>query len=557
MGLFISSKNLQIKASAMNKNSGIDYQRLCKTFKWSRPTHYNFATDVIDRWAMKDPEKLAIFWIDDNANQKQRSFSDISTHSKCLASGLKSAGVQRGDVVILMLGREIEWWESFTASLRMGAIVSPGTNQLSPKDLAYRINAASATTIITNTANAEKIEEIEESCPGLHTKLLVDGKRKGWLNYDELLDSGSVEFESVKTEASEESMCYFTSGTTGLPKMTIHRHDYGIAHEVTGQYWLNLTEDDLHWNISDTGWAKAAWSSYYGPWNRGAALFIHHSNSFSAEETLSVIEKYPITTMCGAPTIYRMLVLEDLSKYDFSNLRHCVGAGEPLNPEIIETWKSATGLTIRDGYGQTETPILCGNFYFIEPKPGSMGKPAPGVYLAVIDHDGKEVAANVEGDIAVLVKPTRPQGLFKEYKDDPEKTCATKRGDWYITGDRAYVDEDGYFWFVSRADDVILSAGYRIGPFEVESALLEHSSVAESAVVSSPDETRGEVVKAFVVLVEGFEGTEILVKELQTHVKNVTAPYKYPRKIEFVDSLPKTVSGKIRRIELRSKEWNN
>ena len=445
MGLFISSKNLQIKASAMNKNSGIDYQRLCKTFKWSRPTHYNFATDVIDRWAMKDPEKLAIFWIDDNANQKQRSFSDISTHSKCLASGLKSAGVQRGDVVILMLGREIEWWESFTASLRMGAIVSPGTNQLSPKDLAYRINAASATTIITNTANAEKIEEIEESCPGLHTKLLVDGKRKGWLNYDELLDSGSVEFESVKTEASEESMCYFTSGTTGLPKMTIHRHDYGIAHEVTGQYWLNLTEDDLHWNISDTGWAKAAWSSYYGPWNRGAALFIHHSNSFSAEETLSVIEKYPITTMCGAPTIYRMLVLEDLSKYDFSNLRHCVGAGEPLNPEIIETWKSATGLTIRDGYGQTETPILCGNFYFIEPKPGSMGKPAPGVYLAVIDHDGKEVAANVEGDIAVLVKPTRPQGLFKEYKDDPEKTCATKRGDWYITGDRAYVDEDGYF----------------------------------------------------------------------------------------------------------------
>tara|TARA_Y100000994_G_scaffold246755_1_gene250664 strand:- start:1904 stop:3577 length:1674 start_codon:yes stop_codon:yes gene_type:complete len=557
VGLFISSKNLQIKASAMNKNSGIDYQRLCKTFKWSRPTHYNFATDVIDRWAMKDPEKLAIFWIDDNANQKQRSFSDISTHSKCLASGLKSAGVQRGDVVILMLGREIEWWESFTASLRMGAIVSPGTNQLSPKDLAYRINAASATTIITNTANAEKIEEIEESCPGLHTKLLVDGKRKGWLNYDELLDSGSVEFESVKTEASEESMCYFTSGTTGLPKMTIHRHDYGIAHEVTGQYWLNLTEDDLHWNISDTGWAKAAWSSYYGPWNRGAALFIHHSNSFSAEETLSVIEKYPITTMCGAPTIYRMLVLEDLSKYDFSNLRHCVGAGEPLNPEIIETWKSATGLTIRDGYGQTETPILCGNFYFIEPKPGSMGKPAPGVYLAVIDHDGKEVAANVEGDIAVLVKPTRPQGLFKEYKDDPEKTCATKRGDWYITGDRAYVDEDGYFWFVSRADDVILSAGYRIGPFEVESALLEHSSVAESAVVSSPDETRGEVVKAFVVLVEGFEGTEILVKELQTHVKNVTAPYKYPRKIEFVDSLPKTVSGKIRRIELRSKEWNN
>ena len=541
----------------MNKTPEIDHQKLCATFKWSRPTHYNFATDVIDRWASEDPEKLAIFWVDDNANQKQRSFADISNHSKSLASGLTSAGVQRGDVIILMLGREIEWWESFTATLRMGAVVSPGTSQLSSKDLAYRINAASATTIITNAANATKVEEIQKSCPGLHTKVLVDGKRKGWLNYYELLNSGSVEFESVATGASEESMCYFTSGTTGMPKMTIHRHDYGIAHEVTGEYWLNLSENDLHWNISDTGWAKAAWSSYYGPWNRGAALFIYHSNSFSAEETLAIIEKYPITTMCGAPTIYRMLVLEDLSKYDLSNLRHCVGAGEPLNPEIIETWKAATGLTIRDGYGQTETPILCGNFFFVEPKPGSMGKPAPGVDLAVIDSDGNEVTANVEGDIAVLVEPNRPQGMFKEYKDDPERTSATKKGNWYITGDRAFVDEDGYFWFVSRADDVILSAGYRIGPFEVESALLGHPSVAESAVVSSPDETRGEIVKAFVVLVEGFERTEKLAKELQDYVKGVTAPYKYPRKIEFLESLPKTVSGKIRRIELRNKEWSN
>ena len=541
----------------MNKNSNIDYQELCASFKWDRPTHYNFATDVIDRWANADPDKLAIFWIDDNANQKTRSFSEISSHSKRLANGLKSAGVERGDVVILMLGREIEWWEAFTAALRMGTIISPGTSQLSSKDLAYRINAASATTIITNEANANKVEEIQSSCPKLHTKLLVDARRDGWLNYDDLLENNSTNYNSVQTEASEESMCYFTSGTTGLPKMTIHRHDYGIAHKVTGPYWLNLDENDLHWNISDTGWAKAAWSSYYGPWNCGAALFVHHSNNFSAKQTLSIIENYPITTMCGAPTIYRMLVLEELSKYDFSNLRHCVGAGEPLNPEIIETWKSATGLTIRDGYGQTETSILCGNFYFIEPKPGSMGKPAPGVHLAVINEDGNEVAMGVEGDIAVLIEPNRPQGMFKEYKGDPKRTSDTRRGKWYITGDRAYVDEDGYFWFVSRADDVILSAGYRIGPFEVESALLEHPSVAESAVVSSPDETRGEIVKAFVVLTRTFEASEQLVKDLQDHVKAVTAPYKYPRKIAFVDSLPKTVSGKIRRVELRKTEWKN
>ena len=541
----------------MNQNSDLDHQKLYTNFKWERPTHYNFATDVVDRWAKDEPDKLAIFWIDDNAEEKQRTFAQISSNSKSLANGLKSAGVKRGDVIILMLGREIEWWESFTASLRMGAVISPGTSQLSAKDLAYRITAAAATTIITNTANADKVEKIQASCPGLHTKVLVDGKREGWLSYNDLLQNNSEEFDAVLTRASEESMCYFTSGTTGLPKMTIHRHDYGIAHQVTGKYWLNLNENDLHWNISDTGWAKAAWSSYYGPWNCGSTLFVHHSNGFSAEDTLSIIENYPITTMCGAPTIYRMLVLEELSKYNLSSLRHCVGAGEPLNPEIIETWKSATGLTIRDGYGQTETPILCGNFHFVEPKPGSMGKPAPGVHLAVIDNDGNEVSTNEEGDIAVLVEPNRPQGMFKEYKDDPERTAATRKGDWYITGDRAYVDKDGYFWFVSRADDVILSAGYRIGPFEVESALLEHPSVAESAVVSSPNETRGEIVKAFVVLVKGADGTEELAKELQNHVKEVTAPYKYPRKIQFVESLPKTVSGKIRRIELRNKEWGN
>ncbi|MBM87501.1 MAG: acyl-CoA synthetase [Gammaproteobacteria bacterium] len=533
----------------------LSYQSIYDSFNWERPSYYNFATDVIDKWAGKDEDKQAIFWVDDDGNEKSRTFSEISTNSKKISNGLSTAGVERGDVVIVILGREIEWWEVFTAVLRMGSVISPGTTQLSAKDIEYRLQAASATCIITNSANVTKVDEVAKNCPALKTKVLIDEAFEGWLNYADLLTHSSDDFSEIKTTANEESMCYFTSGTTGYPKMTIHTHNYAIAHQVTGPHWLNLRENDLHWNISDTGWAKAAWSSYYGPWTCGAALFIHHGSGFSATQTLSLIERYPITTMCGAPTIYRLLVLENLSSYDFSSLRHCVGAGEPLNPEIIDTWKSATGLTIRDGYGQTETGILCGNFHFIEPKFGSMGKPAPGIHLSVIDDDGNQVGTNTEGDIAVKIKPEKPQGLFKEYKNDPERTADTMRYDWYITGDRAYVDEEGYFWFVSRADDVILSAGYRIGPFEVESALIEHPAVAESAVVSSPDETRGEVVKAFVVLTPGFEPSGKLSKELQDHVKTVTAPYKYPRKLEFVDALPKTVSGKIRRIELREREW--
>jgi acyl-coenzyme A synthetase/AMP-(fatty) acid ligase len=545
----------------MNLQDNSSYEEVYAHFKWERPEYYNFATDVIDRWAAQDPEKRAIFWVDDDGNEQTRTFHEISINSKKLCNALSDAGVRRGDTVIVVLGREIEWWEVFTAVLRMGAIISPGTTQLSSKDIAYRIDAASATCVVTNSANAAKIDSLADACPSLKNRLLVDSEAAeaaeadAWLSYRRCMADFDENFEPVATRADEESMCYFTSGTTGYPKMTIHTHSYAIGHQPTGHYWLNLKPTDLHWNISDTGWAKAAWSSYFGPWLCGATLFIHNGVGFSAARTLQYLEKYPVTTMCGAPTIYRMLVLEDLSRYDFSSLRHCVGAGEPLNPEIIEVWKNATGITVRDGYGQTETAILCGSFPDIEPRFGSMGKPSPGVKLAVIDDAGQELPASQEGDIAVLVEPEKPQGMFKEYRNDEERTAATRRGPWYITGDRAYVDQDGYFWFVSRADDVILSAGYRIGPFEVESALIEHPAVAESAVVSSPDETRGEIVKAFVVLAPGFQGSDELARQLQDHVKEITAPYKYPRKLEFVDALPKTVSGKIRRIELREQEW--
>ncbi|MEM8863627.1 MAG: AMP-binding protein, partial [Chloroflexota bacterium] len=442
-----------------------------------------------------------------------------------------------------------------TACLRMGAILSPGTSQMTPKDIEYRINRADATCFITSEIYAERYEAVKDQCPTMVAPILIGEARDGWYSYANEVSTADAEFETADTAHDENAICYFTSGTTGYPKMTLHTHtSYPLGHVSTGKYWLDNRPGQLHWNISDTGWAKAAWSSFFGPWNMGATVFVHHTKAFSATGILDMLEKYPINILCGPPTVYRMLVQQDLSGRDFSNLRYCIGAGEPLNPEVIETWKNATGMVIRDGYGQTETVLLCGSFACIEPRYGSMGKPAPGIDLQVIDHEGNILPPDQEGDIAVRVKPERPLGLFKEYWKDPERTAACFVGDWYITGDRATRDEDGYFWFVGRADDVILSAGYRIGPFEVESALIEHPAVQESAVVASPDEVRGDVVKAFIVLAPSNEGSDELVKELQDHVKAVTAPYKYPRRIEFVDSLPKTISGKIRRIELRERE---
>lgn len=532
-----------------------DYNQTHAEFRWPRPARYNFARDVIDRRAAEQPEHPALWWVDDHGTELKRTFADIAAASRRLANVLTLAGVKRGDTVLLILPRVPEWWESLAGCLRMGAVAAPGTVQLSAKDLEYRIQAAGAVAVITDEANATKIDSIAAHCPTLKARLLVGQGRFDWMTWEGVVNAASDQFDAADTAADEDALCYFTSGTTGYPKMCIHAHNYGLGHQVTGKYWLDLKPEDLHWNISDTGWAKAAWSSFFGPWNQGATLFVHHTGGFNAKRTMELLEQYPVTTMCGAPTIYRMLVLEELARYRPKALRHCVGAGEPLNPEVIEVWKRATGLTIRDGYGQTETVILCGSFPGIEPRFGSMGKPAPGITLAIVDEDGVELPADTEGNIGVKVKPEPPLGLFKEYRGAPDKTAATRVGDWYLTGDRAYRDADGYFWFVSRADDVIISAGYRIGPFEVESALIEHPAVAESAVVASPDETRGEVVKAFVVLAPGFTPSDALKKEIQEHVKNVTAPYKYPRKLDFVTELPKTVSGKIRRVELRQKEW--
>ncbi|EMS78715.1 AMP-binding protein [Desulfotignum phosphitoxidans] len=531
-----------------------DYEKEYKEFKWQVPEYYNFASDVFDKWA-EDKEKLAMLWVDDHGTEIRKTFYELSKASKQLANVFKSRGIGQGDVVIVVLPRNIEWWIAFTACIRCGAMIAPGTTQLTAKDLEYRANKSEAACIITTRDIAGAFDEVTDKCPTVKTKIVITEPKEGWVFWDEAMDQASDEFETAKTKADDNCLVYFTSGTTGFPKMALHAHSYGYGHMVTGKYWLDLKPEDMHWNVSDTGWAKAAWSSYFGPWNQGAAQFVHHTDRFDPKITLGLLSKYPITTMCGAPTIYRMLVLQDLSKYKFSTLRHCVGAGEPLNPEIIEVWKKATGCTIRDGYGQTETVILAGNFPCIPPRFGSMGKPTPGIDLHVIDDQGNILGPDEEGDIAVRIEPERPIGLFKEYWKEPDRTAAAFIPGWYLTGDRAYVDEDGYFWFVGRSDDVILTSGYRIGPFEVESALIEHPAVAESAVVSSPDETRGEVVKAFVILAPNYKPSDALVKEIQDYVKKTTAPYKYPRKIEFVDELPKTISGKIRRIELRDSEW--
>jgi acetyl-CoA synthetase/medium-chain acyl-CoA synthetase len=440
--------------------------------------------------------------------------------------------------------------------MKIGAISMPGTTLLTPKDVAFRIQSAEAVAVITDEEGAAKLEQVADECQTLRLRIILGDERQGWVNYARAVPSAMTDLRREPTRGDEPMMIYFTSGTVGYPKMVLHTHaSYAIGHIITGKYWLNLTDRDLHWNLSDTGWAKAAYSNLFGPWNMGAALFTFDGRGrFDARQTLELLERYPISTFCAPPTAYRLLVLENLSRYKLSALRYCIGAGEPLNPEVIDAWQRGTGQVIRDGYGQTETVILAANFPPLPVKPGSMGKPSPGFTVAVVGDDGREVPAGTEGDIAVKLTPERPVGLFHEYWRNPEATANCLRGEWYITGDRAIQDDEGYLWFVGRADDVIISAGYRIGPFEVESALVEHPAVAEAAVVASPDPIRGDVVKAFVILTPNHQPSEQLAVDLQEHVKKVTAPYKYPREIEFATELPKTISGKIRRVELRQRE---
>ncbi len=534
-----------------------DYAETYRDFKLDVPEHFNFAFDVVDKWA-EDRTKLALISLDPaGENAQHHTFWDLKVQSNRFANVLKGLGVGKGTRAFVMLPRIPQWYVAMLGLMKVGAVPMPATTLCTPGDIEYRVNEAEATLAITDLENSDKVAEAAGNCPSLEHLLLVGDERKGWISYDEQMSQASTALENVEpTRSDDPLLIYFTSGNVGYPKMVLHTHaSYGLAHVITAKFWQDLKDTDLQWTLSDTGWAKAAYGKLFGQWTQGAAVLQHDARGrFDPALTLKIVERYGVTCFCAPPTAYRMLVLEDLAKYDLGSLRHCTGAGEPLNPEVMKIWEDGTGLTIYDGYGQTETVLLVGNFRCLPVRPGSMGKPSPGFTVAIVDEDGEELPYGQEGQIAVKVKPERPVGLLREYWKYPEGMEASFFGDWYLTGDKAYKDEDGYFWFVGRADDVIISAGYRIGPFEVESALIEHPAVAESAVVASPDPVRGDVVKAFVILTPGYVPSDELVVSIQDHVRQSTAPYKYPRVVEFVTELPKTISGKIRRVELRALE---
>ena len=532
-----------------------DYHQTYRSFRLEAPERYNWAYEVFDCWG-RDPAKVALFWVGPNGGERQVTFRELGERSRRAANALTGLGARPGDRVFVMLPRLVEWWEIVLGCVRARLVSVPGTTLLTTKDIAYRINLAGIRIAVTDRENLDKIQAVRDECDTLE-EVVVVGEAGGLHSYEDLLSSASSTLPNPDNLSSDPLMGYFTSGTTGQPKMVINTHaSYPVGHVITGRFWLDNRPSDLHWTLADTGWAQAAWTSLFAPWNMGAAIFVwDQRDRFDPAATLRMLQQYPITTFFAPPTAYRMLTAEDLSGFEPKALRHCVGAGEAVTPDLVSVWQEATGRHIWEGYGQTETTLCVATFPGMEYRPGAMGVAAPGFTMAVVDDGGNEVPSGVEGELAIRVRPERPVGLFAEYWQNPEANAQSFRGDWYYTGDRASQDPDGYFWFVGRADDVIISASYRIGPFEVESALGEHAAVAEAAVVASPDETRGQVVKAFVVLAPGYRPTDALAGELQAHVRSVTAPYKYPRKVEFVDRLPKNISGKILRAELRRREF--
>lgn len=528
-----------------------EYEKVYREFRWNTPAQFNFG-DVIDSFAA-DPSRVALLWEDQEGNRARLTFADIKEQSNRVANVLAGLGIRRGDPILLVLPRIPLWQSAYIGALKAGAMVIPCTSMLREKDLVYRANHSGAKAIIASVESATMVSDLRSHCPSIEHYLIAGSSRSGWVGLPEAMQGASDRFATVKTAATDPAICYYTSGTTREPKAVLHAHAYCYSHKFTGLNWLDLKPSDVHWTTSDTGWAKAAYGVLFGPWMNGVTVFMYNGR-FEPKKELELLQRYGITTFCAPPTEYRMLVKEDLSKYRLPKLRHCAAAGEPLNPEVIEVWRRHFGLTIADGYGQTETIIVACNMPGMEIRPGSMGRPFPGHDVRIVDEDLNECKTGEAGQIAVRVKPDKPPSIMVEYWKNPEENSAVFRGDYYLTGDQAYRDADGYLWFVGRADDVINSAGYRIGPFEVESALLEHPAVMESAVVASPDPERGHIVKAFVRLKPGVAGNDALVRELQEHCKRVTAPYKYPREIEFVADLPKTVSGKIRRVELRKLE---
>ena len=533
-----------------------DYLTDRDNFRLEVPEFYNFGFDVIEQRA-REGDKTAFISVDRSGdNIRHHSFSDLNRASNRFGNVLRGLGAARGDFALVVIPRLPAWYEVLIGCIKTGVVAMPGTILLTAKDMAYRINKARAKLAIVTAEQAPKVDEIRAACPTLMHLIVIGGEREGWVGYEAACGAASDSLSQEQaglSRADELMLAYFTSGTTAHPKMVPRDHSYALAHAITGHYWMDLKESDVHWTLSDTGWAKAAWGMVFPPWLMGATNILYDGDSkFDAETHLRLIGKLGVTTFCAPPTVYRLFAQMDLSKYDLSSIRHSFSAGEPLNPEVIRMWHRATGTEVHDGYGQTETVNVVANFPGLPIRPGSMGKPVPGIDVRVTDDDGAEVPDGEVGHIAVRVTEPYPPGLFRGYYGDAEANAKCFRNGWYFTGDTATRDADGYIWFVGRSDDLISSAGYRISPFEVESALQEHPAVAESAVVGRPDALRGELVRAYVILAPGYEPSDELKKEIQNFVKNQTAPYKYPREIEFREALPKTISGKIRRNELRA-----
>ncbi len=522
------------------------------TFK--NTENFNFAFDVVDELAKTKPDKLAMLHIDINKTERRFTFADISKASNRCANYFKSIGIKKGDTVMLVLKRHYQFWFAMIGLNKLGAIAIPATNQLQEHDFEYRFNAADIKTILCTADGdtANQVDLVAPKCPQLVNKIIVGGKRDGWRDFDEEFMMYSTHFERTDESPCGDDLLlmFFTSGTSGYPKIAAHNHKYPLGHFHTAKYWHCVNPNGLHFTISDTGWAKSMWGKLYGQWLCEAATFVYDFDRFDAAEILPMFAKYKITTFCAPPTMLRMLIKQDISKYDLSSVEHMTTAGEALNPEVYRQFEKVTGLQILEGFGQSESTMIIGNLYGAEHKIGSMGKPSPTYDVMLMGPDGNEVAVGETGEIVIRIADGMPCGLFTGYYKDEEKTREVMYDGYYHTGDTAWKDEDGFYWFVGRVDDVIKSSGYRIGPFEIESVIMELPYVLECGVSAEPDEVRGQVVKASIVLVKGTEPTEDLKKEIQTYVKEKTAPYKYPRIVVFRDSLPKTVSGKIQRNKL-------
>ncbi len=537
-----------------------DYDALKNGFKIKIPENFNFAYDVVDRYAKEDPEKRALVWCDDHGGERIFTFREMSEESQRAANFLVRHGIQKGDVVMLILRRRFEFWFFMLAMHRIGAVAVPATNQLLQKDIEFRTNAAQVKMIVSldDPKIQAEVEKAMPKSPSVRTLVTVGKNRGSWQSYhaeESQLSTSFARPEGAAATTNDDIMLlYFTSGTSGYPKMVEHNFLYPLGHIVTARYWQNVVDDGLHLTIAETGWAKAVWGKLYGQWLCGTAIFAYDMDSFKPDLLLRKLEHYGVTTFCAPPTVYRYLIRLNLSKYDLSKLSYCVTAGEALNPEVYNKFYEQTGLKMFEGYGQTESTVMVGNFPGMEPKPGSMGKAAPGYDVKIVRPDGTKCAPGETGSIVVCLDKQRPFGLFAGYYHDEKNTEKVFSDGVYHTGDVASYDEDGYIWFVGRDDDVIKSAGYRVSPFEVESVLQQHPAVLECAVTGVPDKKRGQAIKATVVLTEGYEADKKLELDIFDFLKKQTAGYKQPRILEFVKDLPKTISGKIRRVEIREND---